>query len=189
MPYVENSKCENSRFLLSSKLENKYNQFLAISSDIKQHCDRKSFFLHWCLHFESLVQRTRQSKQLLFRNALPSNWVSLNCNWPWGFIDQKKNVEPPWTICVITKFVRCHDNRRKTQLIRGFHRTFSHRNSITGIIKSAQGLLKQIKALMYFGGDDTCNGEVAFICFTIESLETIPPMASEINTECEKIVA
>ena len=147
------------------------------------------FFLHWCLHFESLVQRTRQSKQLLFRNALPSNWVSLNCNWPWGFIDQKKNVEPPWTICVITKFVRCHDNREKTQLIRGFHRTFSHRNSITGIIKSAQGLLKQIKTLMYFGGDDTCNGEVAFICFTIESLETIPPMASEINTECEKIVA
>ena len=136
-----------------------------------------------------IVQRTRQSKQLLFRNALPSNWVSLNCNWPWGFIDQKKNVKPPWTICVITKFVRCHDNREKTQLIRGFHRTFSHRNSITGIIKSAQGLLKQIKALMYFGGDDTCNGEVALICFTIESLETIPPMASEINTECEKIVA
>lgn len=127
-----------------------------------------------------IVQRTRQSKQLLFRNALPSNWVSFNCNWPW---------EPPWTICVITKFVRCHDNREKTQLIRGFHRTFSHRNSITGIIKSAQGLLKQIKTLMYFGGDDTCNGEVAFICFTIESLETIPPMASEINTECEKIVA
>lgn len=90
---------------------------------------------------------------------------------------------------MITKFVRCHDNREKTQLIRGFHRTFSHRNSITGIIKSAQGLLKQIKTLMYFGGDDTCNGEVAFICFTIESLETIPPVALEISTECEKIVA
>ena len=42
---------------------------------------------------------------------------------------------------------------------------------------------------MYFGRDDTCNGEVAFICFTIESLETIPPIASEINKECEKIVA
>ena len=42
---------------------------------------------------------------------------------------------------------------------------------------------------MYFGGDDTCNGEVAFICFTIESLETIPPVALEISTEREKIVA
>ena len=35
LSYVENSKCENSLFVLSSKLKNKYYQILAISSDIK----------------------------------------------------------------------------------------------------------------------------------------------------------